>query len=60
MRGEGIPQGWEVVQVLVFPSVLDLARANAVVVLVLARDRGLMLVLPQLVGSEVEKDGSGR
>ena len=56
----GSPQDWEGVQVLVFRSVLDPARVNAVVVLVLARDRGLVPVLPQLVGSEVERDGSGR
>ena len=56
----GSPQDWEGVQVLVFGSVLDPARANAVVVLVLARGRGLVPVLPQLVDSEVERDGSGR
>ena len=56
----GSPQDWEGVQVFEFRSVLDPARANAVVVLILARDWGLVPVLPQLVGSEVERDGSGR
>ena len=47
-------------QVLVFRSVLDPARANAVVALVLAGDHGLVPALPQLVGSEIQRDGSGR
>ena len=47
-------------QVFVFRSVLDPARVNAAVVLALARDRGLVPILPQLVGSEVERDRSGR
>ena len=56
----GSPQDWERVQALVSRSVLDPARANAVVVLVLARGQGLVPDLPQLVSSEVERDGSGR
>jgi hypothetical protein len=56
----GSPQDWEEVEAVVFRSVLDPARANAVVVLVLARDQGLVPVLPQVVGLEVERDGSGR